>query len=119
MSKWLHGALLPAGLKHLSKEQGSERNAFRLLENILIYLFPFVRPDCQSGWAYWPVSQHMLSWELGITQADSSAARKDVPKELEIISQDYVLFHNRRGEHRVCGDSCDRYRYGVTVLQEA
>lgn len=73
---------------NLSKEQGSELNTHRLLENILIYLFSLARPDCQSGWAYWPVSQHMLSWELGITQGDSSPARKDVQKELEIISED-------------------------------
>jgi len=72
---------------NLSKEQGSELNTQRLFENILIYLFSLARPDCQSGWAYWPVSQRRLSWELDLTQADCSPVRKDVQKELEIISE--------------------------------
>lgn len=37
---------------------------------------------------------------VGITHAGSSPARKDVQKELEIILEDEVLFHKRRGEHR-------------------
>lgn len=63
---------------NLSTEQDSELNIHRCLENILIYLFSLARPDCQLGWAYWPVSQHKLSWKSGKTQADSSPARNNV-----------------------------------------
>lgn len=82
--KFCRGKIQPS----LSKEQGSELNTHRLCENILIYLFFLARPDYQSGWAYWPASQHMLSWELGTTQTDSSPERKGVQKELEMISED-------------------------------
>lgn len=44
------------------------------------------------------MSQHRLSWEFGITQADSSPKKKDVQKEQKILSEDQCCFI-REGEN--------------------
>lgn len=65
--------------------------------NILFFPFSLARHDRWSGWAYWPVSKHMLSWDSNITRAESVPARKDLQKELELILEDQVLFCKRTG----------------------